>query len=174
MTKKKLKLRGIIKALFLVLAAMIISLQGFAQSVVTGTITGLDGEPIPGATVVVEGTTNGTVTNNAGEFTINVNEGDVLMFSFVGMQSQKIPYTGQNEINIQLQADVIGLEEVVAVGYGTMKKSDLTGSAIKADIESFREAPNTSIMQSLQGSVTRCSNWSGKPCRTGSFDKYSG
>jgi len=153
MKKEKQRYTRLRKMLFLVLAVITLSLQGYAQTSLSGTITGANGEPIPGATVIVEGTTNGTVTNFDGKFSLDVKEGDVLLFSFVGMKSQKIAYTGQTNVDVELEADMIGLEEVVAVGYGTMKKSDLTGSAVKADLESFREAPNTSIMQSLQGSV---------------------
>ncbi len=143
-----------LKRSFLLLMTMLFSLYGFSQTKLSGTITTIDGEPVPGATIVVEGTTNGTMANVEGKYTLTVKNDDILLASFVGMKSQRIAYSGQKELNIQLEEDLVGLDEVVVVGYGTMKKSDLTGSTVKADLESFREAPNTSIMQSLQGTVS--------------------
>ncbi|MFW6327707.1 MAG: SusC/RagA family TonB-linked outer membrane protein [Bacteroidota bacterium] len=155
MTKKnrKLKLRGIIRVMYLFLGLILIASQAIAQQTATGQVTTVTGEPVPGATVVIKGTSTGTVTDADGNFTIQASNGDVLVISFIGMKPQEISYTGQSRINVTLEQDVIGLEEVVAVGYGTMKKSDLTGAAISADIEAFRESPNINIMQSLQGSV---------------------
>ncbi len=121
---------------------------------VTGKVTDADNIALPGVTVVIKGTTTGTVTNFDGEFSINnVPEGAVLVFSFVGMRTVEVPVGTQSNLNVSLVEETIGLEEVVAVGYGTMKKSDLTGAAVSANIEAFRESPNTSIMQSLKGSV---------------------
>jgi len=121
---------------------------------VSGTVTSQDGQPLPGVTIVIEGTTQGTVTNSEGEYLLtNVPEDATLVFSFVGMKTQKIAVRNQTNINITLEEDVIGIEEVVAIGYGTMRKRDLTGSVQRADIESFVEQPNLSIMQSLHGSV---------------------
>lgn len=151
--KEKQKFWGIRKILFLTLAAMILSLSGFAQNVVSGTVASDDGEPIPGATVVLKGTSTGTVSDGDGKFSISAVKDDILVISFVGMKSMEIVVSDQNEINVTLEADVIGLEEVVAIGYGTAKKSDLTGAAVSANIEAFRESPNTNIMQSLKGAV---------------------
>jgi len=121
---------------------------------VSGKVTDSTGGGLPGVSVVVKGTTQGVITDATGAYSIsNVPENATLQFSFVGMKGQEVEVGGKTNINITLEEETIGIEEVVAIGYGTMKKSDLTGSAIKADIESFREAPNTSIMQSLQGSV---------------------
>ena len=153
MKKEKQKFRGISRILFLFLAAMVLSLSGFAQNVVSGTVSSADGELIPGATIVLKGTSTGTVSDMDGKFSLNVKEGDVLSISFVGMKSQEITVSGQSQIAVSLEVDVIGLEEVVAIGYGTAKKSDLTGATVSADIEAFRESPNVNIMQSLQGSV---------------------
>ena len=152
MKKEKQRFSGINRILFLFLAAMIFSLQGFAQSVVSGTITTVNGEPIPGATVVVEGTTNGAAADIDGNYTLSdVRNGDVLLFSFVGMKSQQVQYTGQSQVNVQLEPDIIGLEEVVAIGYGTMKKSDLTGSVSSVNSEEINAFPTTTIAEAIQG-----------------------
>jgi TonB-dependent starch-binding outer membrane protein SusC len=137
----------------LVLSLIIINVQAFAQTSLTGRVSSASGESIPGATVVIKGSTTGTVTNADGNYTFQAREGDVLVISFVGMKSKEVTFTGQRQLNISLEQDIIGLEEVVAIGYGTMKKSDLTGAAVSANIEAFRESPNVNIMQSLQGSV---------------------
>ena len=153
MKKEKQKIKGILQIVFLILVATVISHQSFAQNVVSGIITATTGEPVPGATIVLKGTSVGTVSDGNGSFSINAKSGDILIFSFIGMKSKEITVTNQTSLDIELEQDVIGLEEVVAVGYGTMKKSDLTGSAVSADIEAFRESPNINIMQALQGAV---------------------
>ncbi|MFP4366857.1 MAG: carboxypeptidase-like regulatory domain-containing protein, partial [Bacteroidales bacterium] len=126
-----------------------------AQQLVTGKVTDSQtGETLPGVSVTIKDTNIGTVTNADGIFSLsNVPDDAVLIFSYVGMQTQEIPVEGRTEINVELNTDVIGIEEVVAIGYGTMRRSDLTGSVVRADIESFEESPNISIMQSLQGSI---------------------
>ncbi|GAB1453709.1 TonB-dependent receptor [Draconibacterium sp.] len=124
------------------------------QKSVSGKVTDDTGQPLPGVTVVIKGTTQGTVTNVDGEYNIpNIPAGATLQFSFVGMRSQEIEVGNQNTLNVQMVVDAIGLEEVVAIGYGTMKKSDLTGSVIRADLTKLQESPNISIGQSLQGIV---------------------
>ncbi|NJK98239.1 MAG: SusC/RagA family TonB-linked outer membrane protein [Bacteroidales bacterium] len=125
------------------------------QQRVTGIVTdATNGEAVIGANVIIEGTTIGTVTDIDGKFSLEIQKSDaVLVVSFLGYVPERIQYTGQSAIDVKLVPDITKLEEVVVVGYGSMKKKDLTGAAIKADIESFRESPNTSIMQSLQGSV---------------------
>lgn len=124
------------------------------QKTVSGKITDSSGAPLPGVTVVVKGTTNGTVTNADGEYSLsNIPANATLQFSFVGMKTQEVAVGNQASISVVMELEEIGIEEVVAIGYGTMKKSDLTGSVISANIEAFRESPNVNIMQSLQGSV---------------------
>jgi hypothetical protein len=99
------------------------------QRTISGTVTDDTGQPLPGVTVIIKGTTQGTVTNVDGEYTIpNIPENAVLQFSFVGMRSQEVVITNQSMINVQMVADAIGLEEVVAVGYGTQKKVNITGA----------------------------------------------
>ncbi len=121
---------------------------------VTGKVTDPSGVPLPGVTVIVKGTTQGIITDADGNYSLSNVPGDAtLVFSFVGMKSQEIPVAGKATIYVVMVEATFGIEEVVAIGYGTMKKSDLTGSVVSADIEAFRESPNVSIAQSLQGTV---------------------
>lgn len=128
---------------------------GPQQLSVSGTVTDASTkEPMPGANILVKGTFVGTITDGNGKYSINIPEKNaVLAFSFVGYVTKEVPYTGTSIIDVAIEPQVTGLDEVVVVGYGTMKKSDLTGSVTRANIESFRESPNVSLTQSLQGIV---------------------
>lgn len=107
--------------------------QGSYQ--LTGTILDGKGEPVIGANVLVKGTTNGVVTDLDGKFSLQVKSSDILQISYIGYNSQELAIKGQRTVNITLKEDVESLDEVVVVGYGTMKKKDLTGSvsSVKAD-----------------------------------------
>lgn len=153
MKKSKTKLRGIIQCIFLLLAFTTFPLLSYSQNSISGVIKTTGGEIIPGATILIKGTFNGTISDNNGKFVIQAKQGDVLQVAFVGMVPKEILIGGQSQLEITMNQDVIGLEEVVAVGYGTMKKKDLTGSAVSAKINDFKESPNISIIQSLQGAV---------------------
>lgn len=124
------------------------------QQRVTGKVTDEKGVAVPGATIVEKGTTNGVVSDADGNYSIAPNEASpVLVFSFVGMVTQEIPVSGQSQINVTLVADYIGIEEVVAVGYGTMKKSDLTGSVSSVTPEKLVDRPVVNVGQALQNKV---------------------
>ena len=124
------------------------------QRTVSGMVTDEEGQLLPGVTVVVKGTTQGTITDDNGRFSLSgVPENATLVFSFVGMHTEEVEVGSRTTIDVQLETEAIGIEEVVAVGYGTMRKRDLTGSVVRADIEKFREMPNVNISQSLQGTV---------------------
>ncbi|WP_339741191.1 SusC/RagA family TonB-linked outer membrane protein, partial [uncultured Sunxiuqinia sp.] len=103
---------------------------------ISGKVTDSSGAPLPGVTILIKGTTQGTISDFDGNYTLSGVSGDAtLVFSFVGMRSLEIPVANQNNINITMEEDAIGIEEVVAVGYGTQKKATLTGavSAVKGD-----------------------------------------
>ena len=120
---------------------------------VTGTVT--DGEgPIIGATVRVKGSTVGAVTDIDGNFSIDVPAGATLEVSYVGYETQTIKVGSQSVINVVLKQDAESLEEVVVVGYGTMKKSDLAGASASMDEKAIKGANITNIDQSFQGRVT--------------------
>jgi len=122
--------------------------------IITGTVTDENGEPLPGVSILIKGTTGGTVTNLEGVYTIEVNDRTTtLVFSYVGYITQEITVGDQTVINVTMAVDFLGLDEVVVIGYGTARKSDLTGAVTRANIEAFREQPNVSILQSLQGTI---------------------
>lgn len=137
------------------------------QNTVSGTVTDDTGQPLPGVTIVIKGTTQGTVTNVDGiYFLTDIPKDATLVFSFVGMLTKEVIVGSQTNINVTMEQDVIGIEEVVAIGYGTQKKSDLTGSVQRANIGMFEDSPNTNILQSLSGSAPGLSI--GKTYTTGS------
>jgi len=128
---------------------------------ITGTVTDEGGEPIQGVTVLIKGTTQGTITNVNGIYSIsNVSENTTLQFSFVGMLTQEVVAGNQSTINITMLPDAIGLEQVVVIGYGTAKKVDLTGAVKRANIDAFREMPNVSIAV-IARSSNRLKYWTG-------------
>lgn len=128
--------------------------QGPDQQSVTGTINDSDGQLVPGVAIREKGTTNGTVTNIDGNYTIVLQGSDpVLVFSFVGMLTQEISVSGQSQINVTMQTDAIGLEEVVVVGYGTMKKRDLTGAVTQVSEERLLDRPAFNVAQAIGGKV---------------------
>ena len=124
------------------------------QMSVSGLVTDEDGFPLPGVTVVVKGTTTGTVTNIDGAFSLpNVNVGEILLFSFVGMRSQEITFQGQTTFEIVMEAETIGLDEVVAIGYGTVKKSDLTGAITQVKKENLENYNPSNVSDLLRTTV---------------------
>ena len=119
---------------------------------VRGVISSADGDPIPGATVVVKGTNNGTITDFDGKYTLtNVSPDAVLLVSFVGMQSQEVAVGGQSVLNVVLAEETIGIEEVVAVGYGVQKKSLVTGAISSVKAEDLQSVPVARADQAIQG-----------------------
>lgn len=134
------------------------------QGSVTGKVTDSRGESLPGVSVVIKGTTQGTITDFDGNFTLaNVPDDAVLQFSFVGMKRQEVAVAGQSSISITLEDETIGLDEVVAIGYGTVKKSDLTGSVASVKGEDLNQGAISSVDQAMQGriagvNVTQASN----------------
>ncbi len=124
------------------------------QKTVSGTIKDKTGEPLPGVTVVIKGTTQGTATNIDGEFTLaNIPENVTLEISFVGMKSQEIVVGNQTNFNIVLEDESIGLDEVVAIGYTTRKKGEVTGSISTVNSETLERSSNKNLEKSLAGKV---------------------
>ena len=119
---------------------------------VTGKVTDSSGTPLPGASVVVKGTTTGVITDNNGNYSLsNITENATLQFSFIGMKTQEVKIGTQTTINVVLTEESIGLDEVIAIGYGTMKKSDLTGSVSQIKSEAINAFPSTNVFQALSG-----------------------
>ena len=111
------------------------------------------GEPVIGANVLVKGTTNGVVTDLNGKFSLQVKPNDILQISYIGYNSQEVAVKGQHTLNITLKEDVESLDEVVVVGYGTMKKKDLTGSVSSVKADELTAFTVANPVQALQGRV---------------------
>ena len=125
------------------------------EKTVIGKVTDSNGESLPGVTVLIKGTSKGTITDIDGSFTLNdISERDILQFSFVGMQSQEVVIGSQTTINISMADDSIGLEEVVAIGYGTQKKVNLTGSVASIGSEQIDKRNVTKSSHLLQGAMS--------------------
>ncbi|MDZ7774096.1 MAG: TonB-dependent receptor plug domain-containing protein [Bacteroidales bacterium] len=126
----------------------------YAQQTITGTVTDAgDGNTLVGATVQIEGTTQGTITDVEGNYSLQANEGQTLVFSFVGYQKQKVELTGQTTVNVALQPTSESLEGVVVIGYGIQKKDDATGSVQAIDSKDFNKGAITSPQELLTGKV---------------------
>ncbi|MGQ1783711.1 MULTISPECIES: SusC/RagA family TonB-linked outer membrane protein [unclassified Saccharicrinis] len=123
-----------------------------AEHTVTGKVLDDKGFPLPGVAIMVKGTTTGTITDIDGNYVIsNLQGNEVLVFSFIGMQRQEVPVAGQSSINITLQADAIGLDEVVAVGYGYKKRSVVTGAISSLSSDDLLQSKPADINQALGG-----------------------
>ena len=143
-----------------------IALKSETDISISGKVTDESGEGLPGVSVLVKGTTSGTVTDASGGYTLNVpDNSSVLVFSYVGFLTQEIAVGNRTSVNIVLKQDLKTLEEVVVVGYGTVKKSDLTGAVGTVKAEVLQERPASSLNQGLSGRVTgvNVSSNSGRP-----------
>jgi TonB-linked SusC/RagA family outer membrane protein len=137
---------------------MLFALYSFSQDArtVRGKITDSKGESLPSVNVFVEGTTIGTVSNVDGEYQLEVPNPQraVLVFSFIGYIQQKLPVGNHSTINVALAEETIGLEEVVAIGYGVIKKSDLTGAVGSIKAEELQKTTTANVLQVMQGKVS--------------------
>lgn len=121
---------------------------------VSGVVMGSDGEPLMGVNVVEKGTTNGTITDLDGKYTLNVGPNAVLQFSYIGYVSSDIAVNGQRTVNVTMKEDSQNLDEVVVVGYGTVRKADLAGSVSVLDNKAFKDQPIKQVSDALQGRVS--------------------
>lgn len=136
----------------LTFVAMIVPIYIQAQNVlVTGTVTSSDNSPLPGVNVLVKGTSTGTVTDVDGKYSLDAPATGTLVFSFIGMKTLEADVNSQSVINMTMDADISQLDEVVVVGYGTQKKSDLTGSVSSVTSKDIKTVPVASLSQALQG-----------------------
>ncbi len=125
------------------------------EHTITGTVTDTgNGEPLIGVNVVVKGTSRGTVTDVDGKFSIEANEGETLVFSYTGYKDLEVPITNQTVINLGLSEDIAQLDEVVVIGYGTQKKSHLTGSVSKVENENLDQIAVARVDDALIGQVS--------------------
>ena len=141
------------KVLFTLVIGLFLSVGAFAQQItVNGIVKDTTGEPVIGANVLVKGTTNGTITDFDGNFQLMANKGDIIVISFIGFTAQELPATAEL-MNVVLKDDSEMLSEVVVIGYGTVKKNDLTGSVTAIKAEELNRGVVTSPDQMLKGKV---------------------
>ena len=139
----------------LVLTLAILGQISAQQRTIEGTVTDNLGSPLPGVTVVVKGTTIGSVTNVEGNFSLAIPDGaQVLQFSFVGMRTQEISIEGKTTFRVVMEEETIGLDEVIAIGYRVQQKASLTGSVSTVDSDKLKNNPVGSLEQALQGIVS--------------------
>ena len=140
------------KFLMLLLVGVTMTTFAFGQTQLSGTVTTKQGDPLPGVNVIVKGTARGTTTDAEGKYRLEVTDNNaVLTFSFIGFTNLDVAVGNRSVVDISMEEDVRSLEEVVVVGYGTVKKSDLTGSVSSVKGDAFRDMPVTSVDQALQG-----------------------
>lgn len=153
--KNKSGIKNASRFLMLCFFFVAVSLGAFAQRTVSGNVADEGGLPLPGVSVVLKGTTSGTVTDMDGNFTLSgVSSTSTLVFSFVGLRTQEIVVGNQSTISVVLIEESIGLEEVVAVGYGVQKKESVVGSIVQATEEDLKRTGNvTDLRQALMGQL---------------------
>ena len=153
---KKSKLKGIWRISALLLFSCFLALTSFAQQkTLSGTVIGEDGGPIPGVTVVVKGTTTGTITDMDGKFSFSApTNAKTLSVSYIGLKSQEIEIGSQTSFKVTLLADVVSVDEVVVVGYGTRKKEEITGSISTVSNEQMKISSAPSVVSRMQGQIS--------------------
>ncbi len=149
------------------------------QNTITGTVLGEDNLPLPGVNVIIKGTNTGTQTNFDGEYTIEANQGEILVFSYLGFETKEV-IIDSNILNIVMKENISSLDEVVVTGYGVQKKSRITGSTSNLNIKAITSVPRAAVQESIQGNVAgvQVTAISGQPGATpnvrirgvGSFD----
>ena len=140
------------KFLLLWLVGVLLSVQAFAQGItVKGVVKDNTGEPVIGANVLVKNTTNGTITDFDGNFTLNANKGDIVVISFIGYKTQELPAAAM--MNVILKDDSEMLDDVVVIGYGSVKKNDATGSVTAIKPDELSKGITTNAQDMLAGKV---------------------
>ncbi|MCQ2236075.1 MAG: TonB-dependent receptor [Bacteroidales bacterium] len=135
----------------LLLPMLFFSFSAFAQKSVSGTVTAAsDGQPLPGVNVLVQGTTQGTITDFDGKYQLSVSEGQTLVFTFVGFTNQNVVVGGQNVYDVILEEETSDLDEVVVVGYGVQKKKLVTGATVQVKGDDLQKLSTTSALTAMQ------------------------
>ena len=160
------------KPLGLLFLLCLIPLWAFSQNItVKGVVKDATGESVIGASVVQKGTSNGIITDIDGNFTLNVPSNSTIVISFVGYKTQEVPVAGKTQINVTMKEDTEMLDEVVVVGYGQMKRSDLTGSVVSVNDEGHQEVGSDFYRSGIARPRCRCAD-SGKLRYTGRIHLY--
>lgn len=145
---------------------MLCIIEGFAQTIITGTVKDSRGETLPGVSIKLNGTSIGATTNNLGNYSISVPESNgILVFSFIGMESKEIEISGRKVIDISLTENAASLQEVVVVGYGSQSRETITTSISKLDTKVLANVPFANVASALQGTLSgvRVQTTSGMP-----------
>ena len=149
-----MKKNKLVQAALVMLPMLLLSLWSFGQTIaVHGTVTDEGGNPLPGVNIVIKGTTVGVVSDMDGKYQINASGESTLSFSFIGYQKQDVPVAGKTEVNVKLVQSDLQMDEVVVVGYGTIKKTDISGSVASVNTETMMRKAPTNILQGLQGAA---------------------
>lgn len=142
------------KGVFVIALFVLLACSAYAQAqtlVVSGTVKDADGGLMPGVSILEKGTTNGTTTDASGRYTITVTPGTTLVFSFIGTKPQEITISNQTTLDVTMEEDVSQLDEVVVIGYGTVKRSDLNGSVVSVTGDNLRKMPVATVAEALTG-----------------------
>ena len=152
MTHAKRKVASLLQAMFLTMTLLLVASLAQAQERTTrGTVVDEKGEPVIGASVVIKGSTSGTISDLNGSFTLQTKSNDVLEISYVGFQTLSVPVQGQTQLRVVLIEDARALSELVVIGYGTVKKSDVTGAITSISEKAIRERPVQNAISAMQG-----------------------
>jgi TonB-dependent SusC/RagA subfamily outer membrane receptor len=155
--------RLLLRRLLSVLLMFFLFFTGFttlAQTLrVSGTVTDPGGNTLPGVNVVIKGTTTGAVTDVDGRYSISVSSGSTLVYSFVGMDTREVLVTDQQTINMVLQYSMVGLEEMVIIGYGTQSRRTITSAVTRVEGEQIENLPLTAVTTALQGKLAGVRIW---------------
>lgn len=140
-------------------------MSAWTQQTVSGTVIDAQNVPVPGVSVVIKGTAIGTITDVDGNFSIQANPDDILVFSFIGMESQEISVGNQTILYITMRSALFDLEEVVVMGYGVQKKKLSTGATVQVKGDDIQRMNTTSALQAIQGQTpgVTISSTSGQP-----------
>ena len=155
-----------IKKLKIIVAVLFFSFIGYGQQTITGVVTDVSGEVLPGVTVLLKGTNIGTVTGFDGDYSLKIPENSkTIVFSYVGMFSQEIEITDNVVLNVKLREDQNTLDEVVVIGYGTINRGDITGSVASMKSDEITQSQSPSLMNALQGRLSgvQVTSESGEP-----------
>ncbi len=150
--------KAIPKSIYCTMLIAALAFEGRAQTTtVTGTVRDNEGGTLPGVNVMEKGTANGTITDANGNYTIAVPADAILVFSYIGYLHEEVNVNNQSTINLTMMPDITQLEEIVVVGYGTQRRSDITGSVASVPRERLEKLPVNNVMQAIQGAVANVS-----------------
>ncbi len=140
----------------MLLFLLLTGLGSFSQNrIISGKVTGKDEVSIPGVTVVVKGTTNGTITDMNGNYSLQTGPGArILVFSYIGMKTREVVISTSNVINVVMEEEAISMDEVVVVGYGTQRRSDIAGSVATVKTDELIAKPTTDLQGMLKGQIS--------------------